>query len=80
MCIHTLKMWIISVTIKNKTRQAKFSAIGQPTQLVSTRWGSWLNAALYYANNMLEVKAIVEIFEGSGILVTQRRLACKKVV
>ena len=33
-------------TIKNKTRQAKFSTIGYPPQPVSTRWGSWLNAAL----------------------------------
>ena len=40
-----------AVTIKNKTRQAKFSAIGYPPQSVPTRWGSWLNAALYYAKN-----------------------------
>ena len=38
-----------AATIKNKTRQAKFSAIGYPSQPVPTRWGSWLNAALYYA-------------------------------
>ena len=36
-----------SVTIKNKTRQAKFSVIGYPPQPVSTRWGSWLNDAFY---------------------------------
>ena len=36
-----------AVTIKNKTRPAKFSAIGYPPQPVPTRWGSWLNAALY---------------------------------
>ena len=35
-----------SVTIKNKTRQAKFPAIGYPPQPVPRRWGSWLNAAL----------------------------------
>ena len=40
-----------AVTIKNKTRQAKFSAIGHPPKPVPTRWGSWLNAALYYAKN-----------------------------
>ena len=38
-----------AVTIKNKTRQAKFPAIGYPPQPVFTRWGSWLNAAMYYA-------------------------------
>ena len=36
-----------AVTIKNKTKQAKFSAIGYPSQPVPTRWGSWLYAALY---------------------------------
>ena len=35
--------------------------------------GSWLNAALCYTNNLLEVKAIVESFEGSGMLVTQEK-------
>ena len=56
-----------TVTIKNKTRQTKFSAIGYPSQPVPTRWGSWLNATLYYAKNLSEVKAIVESFMGSGI-------------
>ena len=60
-----------AVTIKNKTRQAKFSAIGYPSQPVLTRWRNWLNAALYYAKNLPEVKAMVESVVGSGILVTQ---------
>ena len=59
-----------AVTIKNKTRPAKFSAIGYLLQPVPTRWGSSLNAALYYAKNLPEVKSIVESFVGSGILVT----------
>ena len=62
-----------AVTIRNKTRQAKFSAICYLPQPVPTRWGSWLNAALYYAKNLLEVKAIVESFVGFGILVTQAK-------
>ena len=59
-----------TVTIKNKSRLAKFSAIGYPSQPVPTRWVSWLNAALYYAKNLPEVKAIVESFIGSRISVT----------
>ena len=59
-----------AVTINNKTRQAKFSAIGCPPQPVPTKWESWLNAALYYEKNLPEVKAIVKSFVGSGILVT----------
>jgi len=63
-----------SVTVKNKTRQAQFATIGCPPQPVLTRWGSWLNGALYYAKNLPELKAIVESFEGSGVLVTQAKL------
>ena len=43
-----------AVTIKIKTRLAKFSAIGYPSQPVPTNWGSWLNAALYYAKICLK--------------------------
>ena len=54
-----------AVTIRDKTRQAKFSAIGYSPQPVPTRWVSWLNAALYYAKNLPEAKAIVKSFVGS---------------
>lgn len=64
-----------AATVKNKTRQAKFTAIGYPPQPVVTRWGSWLQAALYYAKHLPEVKTIVEHFEGSGILVTQAKVS-----
>ena len=67
-----------AVRIKNKTRQAKFSAIDYPPQTVATRWGSWLNAALYYANNLPEVKTIVESFVGSEILVIQAKVSLQK--
>ena len=63
-----------SVTIKNKTRRAKFSAIGYPPQPVPTSWESRLNAALY----LPEVKAIVESFVDSGILVTQAKVSMQK--
>ena len=43
-----------AVTIQNKTRQAKFSTIDYSPQPVPTRWGSWLNAVLYYAKNCLK--------------------------
>ena len=40
--------------------------------------GSWLNAALYYAKNLPEVKAIVESFVSSGVLVTQEKVSWQK--
>ena len=67
-----------AVTINNKTRQVKFSSIGYPPQPVPTRWESWLNAVLYYAKNLPEVKAIVESFVGSGLLVTQAKANLRK--
>ena len=67
-----------AVTIKNKTRQAKSSAIGYPPQTVPTKWRCWLNAALYYAKTLPEVKAAVESFVGSRILVTQAKVSLQK--
>ena len=64
-----------SAADKNKTRQTKLANIGCPSQPVATRWGSWLNAASYYAKNLPEVKAIVESFKGSGILGTQAKVS-----
>ena len=76
--VYQLIAKIKAVTIKNKTRQAKFSAIGYPPQPVPTKWRSWLNAAQYYAKNLPEVKAIAESFVGSGILVTQAKVSLQK--
>ena len=67
-----------AVTIKNKTRQVKCSAISYPPQPVPTRWVSWLNAALCYAKSLAKVKAIVESLVGSGILVTQAKVSQQK--
>ena len=67
-----------AVTFKNKTRQTKFSAIDYPHQPVLTKWKSWLNAALYYAKKLPEMKAIVESFVGSEILVTPAKVSLQK--
>ena len=67
-----------AVTIKNKTRQAKFFAISYPPQPASTRWGSWVNAALFNAKNLPELKANEESFVSSGILVTHAKVSLQK--
>ena len=60
-------------TVENKTRQAQFAAIGYgyPPQPIITRWGRWINATMYYENDLPEVKALAESFEESGLLVSQ---------
>ena len=37
--------------------------------------GKLIKAALYYAKNLPEVKAIVQDFEGSGIIQTQAKVS-----
>ena len=37
-------------------------------------FGSWLNAALNYANILPEEKPVVESFEGSGVLVLKQKV------
>ena len=62
-------------TIKTKSRQAQFKLIGSPSESVVTRWGTWLKAAVYYADNLIEVKKIVNKFEGDEILVKRAKEA-----
>ena len=37
------------------------------------RWCTWVKAADYYADNLIEVKKIVNEFEGDGILVKRAK-------
>ena len=55
--------------VKNKTRAADFAVCGRPPQPVVTRWGSWLDAANYYAEKLPQVRAIVNSWNGEGVLV-----------
>ena len=66
---------IKAVTAKNKNWHNKFNEIGTPPQPVLTRWGVWLNAAEYYAKNLVKVREIVNAFKGDGILVSNAKAA-----
>ena len=66
-------------TIKNKLRQAQFKHIGSPPEPVVTRWGTWLKTADCYADNLIEVKKIVNEFEGDGIFVKRAKEAVNDV-
>jgi len=60
-------------TVKNRTREILFHSIGSPPLPVVTRWGSWINAALYYADHLTTVREIVRNFLGDGITVTRAK-------
>ena len=70
--VDNLVAHVKAATIKNKSRQAH---IGSPPEPVVTRWNTWLKAADYYADNLIEVKKIVNEFEGDGILVKRAKEA-----
>ena len=58
-------------TIKNKTRADYFKDLGSVPDPVTTRWGTWITAALWYAEHWVQVREIVLGFEGEGVLVTK---------
>ena len=60
-----------AATVKNKRRANLFITIGTPPHPVVTRWGSWLQAALYYAENLPSVRSIVSSFTKDGLLVAK---------
>jgi hypothetical protein len=62
-------------TVKNKDRKELFADIGYPPQPVLTRWATWLDAAMYYANNLPRVREIVGSFQGTGMLVRRAKEA-----
>ena len=59
--------------VKNKTRAADFAVCGKPTQPVVTRWGSWLDAANYYAEKLPQVREIVNSWNGEGVIVQKAK-------
>ena len=62
-----------AATVSNKTRWNEFKDIGMPPESVLTRWGTWLEARKYYAENLVEVWRIVSLFEGNGTLVQKAK-------
>lgn len=64
-----------AATVRNGTRRNQFHQIGSPPEPVLTRWGTWLNAAFYYADNFLEVHKIINNFQGGGVLVARAKQA-----
>ena len=68
-------------TVKDKTRRQMFSNdIGSPPEPIVTHWGSWLQAAEYYATNLVKVREIVNSFGGDGIIVRRAKEAMNEVM
>ncbi|MEL7308540.1 MAG: hypothetical protein AAGK05_12180, partial [Pseudomonadota bacterium] len=57
--------------VKNESRRRLFDDVGQPPAPIVTRWASWINAAVYYADKLPEVRAIFDSVHGGGLLTTR---------
>ncbi len=66
-----------SITVKNKNNSQLFDCIGKIPDVIITRWGSWLKAAIFYSNNLIKVRNIVEIIEDTGVLISKAKSAVK---
>ena len=64
-----------AATVKNKSRQSLFreKGIPLPPTPVLTRWGSWLNAALYYSKHLVKVREIFFSITTGGVLVNNAK-------
>ncbi|KAF7685135.1 hypothetical protein CDIK_4116 [Cucumispora dikerogammari] len=59
---------IKSLTFKNNTKKQIFISVSTLSDLVVTRWGTWLEAAFYYAKHFVKIKHIVNEITGTSIL------------
>ena len=68
---------IKAATIKNKHRKKDFHHAGLPSppDPVTTRWATWLRAALYYSENLPAVRTIVNNWTSAGLLVSRAKNA-----
>ena len=59
---------IKAALIKNKERRNRFREISILPEPVVTQWVSWLKAAIYYADNLPEIRNIMNSFTGNSLL------------
>ncbi|KAG7156242.1 hypothetical protein Hamer_G005951 [Homarus americanus] len=65
--VNVLISTVKKVFLKARSRKERFRQIAGtvplPSSPVVTRWGTWIEAALYYADNFETVKCVVESFD-----------------
>ena len=72
---------IKAAKIKNKDRKKDFHDAGllSPDPVISTRWVTWLRAALYYSENLSAVHTIVNNWTSAGLFVSRAKDAINVV-
>ena len=62
--VDNLIVTVKASVVKNRSRAADCDVCGRPPQQIVTRWGSWLDAANYYAEKLPQVRKIVDSWTG----------------
>ena len=64
-----------AATNKYKDRKKDFHDAGlpSPTDPVITRWATWLRAALYYSENLIAVRTVVNNWTSASLLVSRAK-------
>ena len=66
---------IKATVTKNATRRELFCEIGQPPEPVVTRWATWLESGLWYAEHLHEVRNIIDNCDGTGLILNRAKAA-----
>ena len=61
--------------VSEEETRALFTEIGSPPKPIVTRRGTWIASAEYYAENIVQVKEIMNSFSANGILVQKTKEA-----
>lgn len=63
LCLPTLKhsYFLLQAPQRKQLFRSKFPNIPLPPEPVITRWGTWIAAAIYYANNFEEIKELLQM-------------------
>lgn len=61
-----MKMVFLKAPLNVETCKNKLKDIPLPPESVITTWGSWLEAAIFYATRLKEIKNVVESFDEKG--------------
>ena len=73
--VDNLVSCVKACVVRNHSRRALFQPLGYPPEPIVTRWGSWLEAALYYCEHLPQVRDIVNNFKSDGVLVRNAKAA-----
>lgn len=74
--IMTAKKIFIKAPLRVQAYKDKLPGLPLPPQPVITRWGTWLDAAVYYADTFEQIRELIFSFENESVAITD----CKKIL